>query len=606
MLLYFKYLFIYLILYINFISCYKYSGILEGSGENEDSEEVNLSELISYDQGLPIAKFPILARSSSKSGLIPLSKGTTGELTGFTNGLTDEMKKLLKEDKSGMKFSKRKNKQISSTSVHNVVVDSEENKKNNFLNLKKNTDSNEEDLYNNLPEEKGQFLVEKMPFYIGAIKRNNGMKSLNAFGAYGKSHILKPFSRGNSGYGSSLGDKEYKLKPGQYFAGQRPPIIPSQSSDNRQQNIQQNVVKKGVNFRTAITSNPPQNPVVSKNLVQTLLTATNAATQTYNRLKVTNPGQNIKSDKTYLSPSLAKIGVTTALHSIKNSNHSANRMIQKNLQQHDRIPSTNSRTVVHGIYMTQFKKFPKPLEENTERFLNKQNNENDGHINNIFVTPPKESIDLSQKTFSHQYPVQNTFDEKSIDKSLSSGISYGPQFSNIVYQQQLPDTESSNLLVQQNPSQVETNKYLPIYSDNHQNNLKIEDFNHELLNKNINTQYINNDVEVSCCDGDLVYSTNSCCEMEPKILDNEYYQNDGVNKNFIDKSNVHYYNTFKKVNENSEEYGDISNSMKNRHTFKSYKPTSKTRPIFTEMEQLSPLPERIGDIYSNNFGNPNA
>uniref|UniRef100_A0A0K0EY98 Uncharacterized protein n=1 Tax=Strongyloides venezuelensis TaxID=75913 RepID=A0A0K0EY98_STRVS len=596
-------MFIYFILYINFISCYEYSGILEGSGEDEDSEEVNLSELISYDQGLPIAKFPILARSSGKSGLIPLSKGTTGELTGFTNGLTDEMKMLLKEDKSGIKFSKRKNKQISSTSVHNVIVDSEENKKNNLFNSKKNTDSNEEDLYNNLPEEKGQFLVEKMPFYIGAIKRNNGMKSLNAFGAYGKNHIPKPFNRGNSGYGSSFGDKEYKLKPGQYFAGQRPPNSQSQSSDTRQQNIQQNVVKKGVNFRNVITSNPPQNPVVSKNLIQTLLTATNAATQTYNRLKVTN--QNIKSDKTYLSPSLAKIGVTTTRHNIKNSNHTATRMRQNNLQQHDKISSTNGRTFVHGISMTQFKKFPKPL-ENTERFLNKQNNENGDNIKNIFVTPPKEPIELSLKTYSHQYPVQNSFGEKSVDKSPSSGISYGAQFGSIIYQQQLPNTESSNLLVQQNPSQVETNKYLPIYSDNHQKNLKIEDFNHELLNKNINAQYIHDDFEVSCCNGDLVVSTNSCCETDSKILDNEYYQNDGVNKNFIDKSNIHYYNTFKKVKENSEEYGDISNSMRRRPTFKSYKPTSKIQPLFTEMEKLAPLPERIGDIYSNNFGNPNA
>ncbi|CEF65264.1 Hypothetical protein SRAE_1000351700 [Strongyloides ratti] len=614
MLFYLKYLFIYFVFCIKYLSCSKSYDLLEGSGE--DYEEFNLGDLLIYDQGLPIPKFPILAKSSSKSGLIPLIKGTTGELTGFTNGLTEEMKKLLNEDKEGIKFSRRKNSQIDSASVHNVIVDSKEKEKKNLMNVKSTEDSKEEDLYNNLPEEKGQFLVEKKPFYLGAMIRNNGMKSLNAFGAYGKSRIMRLFNRNNNRYGSSFGDLKYQLKPGQYFAGQPPPNINSINyvNNNSKQKNQQNV-----DFRNIITNNLPKNSIASNNVIQKLLTAANSATKTYNRMKIIDLNQNTKNQKAYLSPSLSNIGISNSPDTSIYSRHIST-IVQNNTQQFSKMLPSNNKTFVHGISMTQFKKFSKPLEKdenNNNIFVDQSKNYHETSYNipsyqpsgqnqvntNINLLPNKQQF---LNTVNENTPVIISTDvQKNNNNNVNYNNIYGTQFNNIIHQQKLSNIDKPHhILVEHSPSQKENGKNLFIYSDSQQNNLKIEDFNNELYNWNLNLPSDSkNNAEVVCCDGNVVYSTIPCCNFESKIYNNE---NNGNNYNFVNNDKDIYYNTLNKINKSSEGHDDIISKTKNVLNFRSYKPISKVQPLFSNMENYSPLPERIGDIYSNNFGNINT
>uniref|UniRef100_A0AAF5D106 Uncharacterized protein n=1 Tax=Strongyloides stercoralis TaxID=6248 RepID=A0AAF5D106_STRER len=611
MLFYFKYLFIYFIFYIKFSSSSDNGDGIEGSGEDEDYEGLSLGDLLIYDQGLPIPKFPILARSSGKSGLIPLMKGTKSELTGFTNGLTDEMKKLLSEDKEGKKFSRRKNNQIASASLYNVTVDSR--RKNNLSSFKSIEGSREDDLYNNLPDNKGEFLIEKKPFYLGAMIRNNGMKSLNAFNAYGKSRIMRLFNKGNSGYGSSYGDMKYELKPGQYFAGQKPPTINFQNhiSDNNNQNYPKNVVVKNANYRNIVTNNMPKTPIVSNNVIQNLLTSANSATKTYNRMRVMNSDPNINLQKTYLVPALSKVGIVNS-PKIKDSNQITTTSIQNNNQQNEKILPMNNKSYVHGISMTQFKKYPKPSEGNennnnhqtassknlygTTFNMNSYQTSEQNHFNKNLNTPPNNQQFLN--TINENTPVlDQIINQKSINNNINYGQVYRTQLNNIIDQQRLPDIDKSHPTLQRGPSQKESSKNLFIYSNNQQNNHNIENFNNKLYNKNINlpSNYNNDVVEVTCCDGSIIFSTMPCCNLNSKINDNENYQSNSIS------NNVHYTNQ----NDNSEEYGDVVGKTKNEPTFRSYRPISKVQPSFANMESFSPLPERIGDIYSNNFGSSN-
>uniref|UniRef100_A0A0N4ZWW0 Secreted ookinete protein n=1 Tax=Parastrongyloides trichosuri TaxID=131310 RepID=A0A0N4ZWW0_PARTI len=477
-----KYLFIYFMFYFNVLLFSKNIDIIESSGEEGDYPDIDIDDLLSYDQGLPMPKFPILARSSSKSGLISLNKG----LTSFTSGLTDEMRKLLNEDKRVMKFSRRKNDKVDSASVHKIIVEA---KKDNKM-----LESHEEDLYDKMPEEKGQFLVEKMPLYLGAMTRSKGMKSVNAFGVYGKSRMNKPFTGRSNGYGSFVGESGFKLKPGQYFAGQVPPTHIQQVSQPRELN--NNVIptiQKGVNFRDIDTIKKQYS-----NTMQKLLTAANSAAHTYNSLKKNKASTGIinePNNKITIDTNVVRVPLGSKLN-------------------------LTSKNVVHGISMSQFRKFPTIVETN------------------------------------HEYQKQNNF---------------------------LLNSESDRTLnthpnIQDTPQQI-------VKQNNSNEKLKIEDFNDELPNPQISNIEL-----TTCCDGSVIYSAIPCCTSV-------------INTNYND-----FDNKFSKNKQlNSDEYGDFTYQPKFNPSFKSYKSSSRIKNFVDENNiNYSPLPEIIGDIYSNNFGNFNA